>query len=82
MISLDVLEDYDVVVRTHAHKNTLPKLSQQELIVYTLIMENSLDLESIITSLGMQSKDTTQQISLLELKGLIKKDISGKYRIS
>ena len=82
MNSNDILEEYDVVVKSSAHKNILPNLSQEELILYNIISENNYNLESIIKNLWEQSKNTVQKISLLELKGLIKKDISWKYRIS
>jgi len=47
----DILEEYDVVVKSSAHKNILPNLSDEEFMLYTLISENNFDLESIIKNI-------------------------------
>lgn len=81
MNSWDILEEYDIEVKKVAHKEKIPKLSDNESRVYGLLWKQDMDIESLIEMSGIQSQNLTMTLSMLELKGIIKKDISGKYRI-
>ena len=77
--SLDVLEEYDALIKRSLHKHVLPDLDKLEWEIYALISQQDQDIDALSTALHLTSQQVTMKLSLLELKKIIKKDISGKY---
>jgi DNA processing protein len=77
--SLDVLEEYDVLIRQSAHRKQLPLLDDIESQIYTLISGQDMDIDTLASNLSLNSREVSMKLSLLELKKIIKKDISWKY---
>jgi predicted Rossmann fold nucleotide-binding protein DprA/Smf involved in DNA uptake len=76
MQSLDVLEEYDALIRQSAHKKQLPLLDEIESQIYTLISDQDMDIDTLALKLTLETRDVTMKLSLLELKNIVKKDIS------
>lgn len=81
MDAQDIFDEYDVLLKKNTHKSQLPLLSEKELLVYHLIAEEELESESLGQKLYMSPSELMMQVSMLELKWLIKKQLSGKYRL-
>jgi predicted Rossmann fold nucleotide-binding protein DprA/Smf involved in DNA uptake len=74
-----VLEEYDALIKRSLHKHVLPDLDKLESQIYALISQQDQDIDALSTALHLTSQQVTMKLSLLELKKIIKKDISGKY---
>lgn len=77
--SIDILEEYDILIKQSGHTKQLPSLSDSEMQVYNLLTRESLDTESLVQKLWLSIQDLTMKLSMLELKSIIKKDMSWKY---
>lgn len=80
--SLDILEEYNVLIKQSAHKKELPLLDDIESKIYECISSQDMDIDSLVTHLNIESRVVVMKLSLLELKKIIKKDISWKYILS
>ncbi len=79
--SLDVLEEYDILAKTSAHKSQIPLLDEIEKQIYAYISQEECTIDTIVKKTGRISSEISTRLSMLELKKLIKKNISGKYCI-
>ena len=77
--SLDILEEYDVLIKQSVHNQQLPLLDPVESKIYHLLSSENLDVDSLSQTLELESRQITMKLSLLELKNIVKKDISWKY---
>lgn len=77
--SLDILEEYDVLIKQSAHKKQLPLLDELESQIYQLISQEECDIDTLVRKIDKESRTIAMKLSLLELKNIIKKDISWKY---
>jgi DNA processing protein len=77
--SMDILEEYDVLIKQSAHKQKIPLLDTIESQIYQCISWEESDIDSLVRKLNLESRVITMKLSLLELKNIIKKDISWKY---
>lgn len=80
--SIDILEEYDVLIKQSSHKDKIPLLDNIETEIYALISSEHIGIDALSYELGYPSNEISMKISLLELRGIIKKDISGKYLLA
>jgi len=78
---IDILEEYDILIKTVKQEKILPNLSKNEQSIYHLLSENSLNTDDIVSNANLSLWEVGVALSLLEIKWLVKKDISGKYWI-
>jgi len=79
--SYDILEEYDILIKKSAHKDQIPLLEPLESEIYTLITEWDKSIDILSELLSLSSSEIWMKLSLLELKGIIKKTLSGKYTL-
>jgi len=79
--SLDILEEYDILLRQSQHKEQIPLLDPIESQIYSLLSQEDSSIENIAELLWQDVREVMIKISLLELKKIIKKDIGWNYRI-
>lgn len=79
--SLDVLEEYDVLMKQSSHKEQLPLLDTLESQIYQSISWEEQDIDTLSDVLWLNPSELMVKLSLLELKKLIKKNLSGKYTL-
>ncbi|NDK09600.1 DNA-protecting protein DprA [Candidatus Gracilibacteria bacterium] len=77
--SVHVLEEYQNSVKQSFHAQILPLLGGIELEIYNLISLEEQTADMIADSLDKKASEIGLQLTLLELKKCIKKNISGKY---
>lgn len=76
-----VLEEYDINVKQSSHKSVLPNLSSQEEEIYKIISIIPIGSDDISEKLLKKPHEINTALSMLELKWLIKKDLSGVYML-
>ena len=79
--SLDVLEEYDILIKQSSHKKKLPLLDDLESKIYQNVSQEDYNVDEIWIKLWKDTSEITMKLSILELKKLIKKNISGKYTL-
>lgn len=79
--SLDILEEYDVLIKQKSHKAQLPLLDDIETLIYMQISQQDLDIDTLSEKIWKSVHQITVKLSFLELKRLIKKNIAGKYTL-
>ena len=79
--SEDILEEYDILMKQSLHKEQLPLLGDIESKIYNYIVREDSDIDTLSSELGEAAADIMTNLSLLELKKLVKKDISGNYSL-
>lgn len=77
--AVDILEEYEILIKQSLHKKQLPLLSEIESKIYNHISKEICDIDTLHEKVGANMSELTMHISLLELKKLIKKDMSGNY---
>lgn len=79
--SMDILEEYNILIKQSAHKNQLPLLDAMETEIYKHISETDKSIDELVEILWITSSAIGIKISMLELKNIIKKSLSGKYTL-
>lgn len=79
--SMDVLEEYDVLIKQTAHKEQLPLLNEIESNIYNCISQWDKSIDDIVVLLNIPSSEIWREISLLELKNIVKKWMNWKYTL-
>lgn len=77
--SCDILEEYDILLKKSAHQDQLPLLSEHESMLYHALLDQEASIDTLFEKLKIPLQTITLTLSLLELKWLVKKQISGKY---
>ena len=79
--SMDILEEYNVLIKQSSHKAQLPLLNNIESLIYHCISEGDKSIDDIVMILELPSSEIGTQISLLELKNIVKKGMNWKYTL-
>lgn len=79
--SLDILEEYNILVKKQSYSNQIPLLDELESQIFSLVSWESLNIDDLIEILYKNPSEIMMKMSLLELKWIVKKDISGKYSL-
>ncbi len=77
--SFDVLEEYDLLIKQNSHRYQLPLLGDLESQIYKVISQEESDIDTLAEVLWIPLSELMIKLSMLELKKLIKKNLSGKY---
>jgi len=77
--SIDVLEEYNIEVKKNEHKTILNFSDELEKSIYNFIWEQTGTIDDIWSKLWIDINTILTKVSLLELKWVIKKDMSWKY---
>lgn len=80
--SLDILEEYHFLVKKVSQIEKALELGTFELEIYESISQEELNIDSLVEKLGRPAHEITIKLSLLELRKLIKKNLSGKYSLN
>ena len=80
--SMDILEEYNLLVKSSAHKPQLPLLDGLESQIYLLLTHEEYTIDALGEKLQKNIGEVMGKLALLELKGLVKKNISGKYTLT
>jgi len=79
--SLDILEEYNIAIKQHQHKEKLVFWDKDEEQIYQSISLASQNIDQLSDSLNTPPQKILIKASLLELKGVIKKDLLWKYEL-
>jgi len=79
--SYDILEEYNILVKQSAHKDQLPLLEALEADIYAQISYGDKSIDTLAEILWKPSSQLGGKLSLLELKGIVKKSLNGKYTL-
>lgn len=79
--SMDILEEYNLLVKSSAHKPQLPLLDWLESQIYIALTQEECTIDTLVEKVQKHTGEVMWKIALLELKGLIKKNISWKYTL-
>ena len=77
----DILEEYDILLKKSTHSDQLPLLSHMEQAIYTELSSQALSIDELWLALSKSPSELSVSLSLLELKWLICKQISGKFQL-
>ncbi|MDA9129146.1 DNA-processing protein DprA [Candidatus Gracilibacteria bacterium] len=77
--STDILEEYHVLMKQSTHKEQLPLLDDLESQIYQQISNEEQGIDDLSEYLGVGPSELMVKLSMLELKKIIKKNMSGKY---
>ena len=77
----DILEEYDILLKKSAHSSQIPLLTPAEQSVYQALCLDEMSIDDLSQSLSKAPSELTIAISMLELKWLIRKQISGKFHL-
>lgn len=75
----DILTDLKVDFKEDIEKKTLPLLDNFELKVYNLLKNGQLHSDELCLKLGIKVWELTPVLTLLEMKGIIKKTLASTY---
>ena len=77
----DILEEYDILLKKSAHSSQIPLLTPLEQSLYQSLCQEEMSIDELSFKLHKSSSELTITLSLLELKGLIRKQLSGKFHL-
>jgi len=77
----DILEEYDILLKKSTHSAQLPLLTGIEQAIYTELCRDSFSIDELGLALSKLPSELSVSLSMLELKGLIRKQISGKFQL-
>ena len=60
-------------------EQTLPDLTKEERVIYEVLKMGELDLDGIVQHLGMSAAEANALLSLMEIKGTVKKLPGGRF---
>jgi len=81
LTSADILEEYDVLLKKSVHSAQLPLLTPLEQEIYNQLCLDEMNTDSLCSSLWKSVWELNMSLSMLELKWLIRKQLSGKFRL-
>ena len=82
LTSEDILEEYDILLKKSVHSAQLPLLTPLEQEIYNQLCLEEMNVDSLCVSLSKSAWELSMSLSLLELKWLIRKQLSWKFRLS
>lgn len=80
--SMDILEEYNLLVKSSAHKPQLPLLDGVESQLYMALTQEECTVNFLVEKLQIHTGEVMWKLALLELKGLVKKNITWKYTLT
>lgn len=81
-VTEDILEEYNIKTKfDETSKQNIVFWNNIEKIIYDKLLLESLDTDDIVLKTGLWLWDTMTNISMLEIKGIIRKSVNGKYEI-
>ncbi|MCH8518690.1 DNA-processing protein DprA, partial [Candidatus Gracilibacteria bacterium] len=82
LVSGDILEEYDILLKKSFHSAQLPLLTDAEQMIYSELCNDELSIDNLAMRLRKTSSELSIILSMLELKGLIRRQLSGKFRLN
>ena len=81
-VTEDILEEYNIKTKfDETSKQNIVFWNNIEKIIYDKLLLESLDTDELVLKTGLWLWDTMTNISMLEIKGIIRKSVNGKYEI-
>ncbi|MFA5917217.1 MAG: DNA-processing protein DprA [Candidatus Gracilibacteria bacterium] len=78
----DILEEYNIITnKPPKNNNTIDFGNDIEKIIYDILLLESLDADELIQKTTLSLSNISINLSMLEIKGILKKSINGKYEI-
>ncbi len=80
--SLDILEEYNITLNNRNNKKSELNFSNDdEKVIFNTLLLESFSIDELVEKLEINLLQISISLSMLEIKGLIKKNISWKYEI-
>lgn len=79
--AIDILEEYDFTVKKIQHKSVLQFSDKEEEEIYNTISLSPKNIDDLSNILDNTPQELIIKVSMLELKGVIKKDLIWKYQL-
>ncbi len=78
----DILEEYNIITKNKQETNVIDFWNDIEKIIYDILLLESLDTDELIQKSNLSLSNISINLSMLEIKWIIKKSINWKYEIT
>jgi predicted Rossmann fold nucleotide-binding protein DprA/Smf involved in DNA uptake len=79
----DILEEYNIITNNSPKKNNVIDFwNDIEKIIYDILLLESLDTDELIQKTNLSLSNISINLSMLEIKWILKKAINWKYEIT
>ncbi|MDD3302499.1 MAG: DNA-processing protein DprA [Candidatus Gracilibacteria bacterium] len=79
----DIFEEYNInTLDSLENINQISFANEVEKIIYNVLLLENLDIDLLLYKTNLSLNDITVNLSMMEIKGIIKKGLNGKYEIN